>query len=101
MASGSGVGYAAGSESEFPVAYLEPLYQFFLELKVPNLSIDFGFDGKEGFIFEFQALYFGTSTQFKSKDYYKRNDGKWIVKQNEFDQEQIFVSSIAEFIQEK
>lgn len=100
-ASGSGVGYAAGSESEFPVAYLEPLYQFFLELKVPNLSIDFGFDGKEGFIFEFQALYFGTSTQFKSKDYYKRNDGKWTVKQSEFDQEQIFVSSIAEFIQEK
>ena len=100
-ASGSGVGYAAGSESKFPVKYLEPLYQFFLELKVPNLSIDFGFDGQEAFIFEYQALYFGTSTQFKSKDYYKRTDGKWAVQKNEFDQEEIFVNSIAEFIQKK
>ena len=77
------------------------MYQFFLELKVPNLSIDFGFDGQEGFIFEYQALYFGTSTQFKSKDYYKRTDGKWAVQKNEFDQEEIFVNSIAEFIQKK
>jgi hypothetical protein len=100
-ASGSGIGYTAGSESEFPITYLEPLYQFFLGLKVPNLSLDFGFDGHEGFIFEFQALYFGTSTQFKSKDYYKKNDDQWVVNKNEFDQEQIFVSSIAEFIQNK
>lgn len=77
------------------------MYQFFLGLKVPNLSLDFGFDGHEGFIFEFQALYFGTSTQFKSKDYYKKNDDQWVVNKNEFDQEQIFVSSIAEFIQNK
>ena len=100
-ASGSGVGYAAGSNSVFPLQYLEPLYQFMLSLRVPNLSVDFGFDGKDGFIFEFQALYFGTSTQFKSKDYYQRTEGKWEVQNNEFDQEQIFVRSILEFIHEK
>lgn len=98
-ASGSGYGYQSGATSDFPMEFIEPLYQFFLNLKVPNLSIDFGHDGTNGFIFEFQALYYGTSTQYKSKELFKRANGEWKLEANESDQESIFTSSIVEFIE--
>lgn len=100
-ASGSGFGYKSGSESEFPVEYLEILYQFLLRINAPNISIDFGYNNLKGFIFEFQAIYFGTSTQYKSKDYYHRTNGEWSLKKNDLDQENAYASSILEFIEKK
>lgn len=100
-ASGSGHGYKSGESSEFPLDYLETLYQFQIKLETPNISIDFGYDGSNGFIFEFQALYFGTSTQFKSSDYYKRTNGTWELKKNNMSQESIYAKSIVEFIETK
>ena len=100
-ASGSGFGYKAGSESEFPLEYFEILYQFLIRIDVPNISIDFGYNNLKGFIFEFQAIYFGTSTQHKSKDYYHRTNGEWILNKNDLDQENAYVSSIVEFIEKK
>ena len=97
-ASGSGFNYKAGSESEFPEKYLDFVYQFYKHLDVPNVSLDFAFDGENPYIIEFQAIYFGTSTQFKSKDYYELIDNKWELKQNNFDQESIFVDSIIQFL---
>jgi len=97
-ASGSGYKYKAGSEAGFPTHMFELVKSFYDALNVPNASIDFAYDGKNGYIFEFQAIYFGTSTQYKSKDYFEYNDGKWLLVQNNYDQEQIFVKSIVEFM---
>lgn len=97
-ASGSGFNYKAGSESEFPEKYLDFVYQFYKSMDVPNLSLDFAFDGENPYIIEFQAICFGTSTQFKSKDYYEFTDNKWELKLNKFDQESIFVDSIIQFL---
>lgn len=97
-ASGSGFNYKAGSEAEFPILYLDFVYSFFETLNLPNLSLDFAFDGKTPYIIEFQALYYGTSTQSKCKDYYEQVDGKWELKENTFDQESIYVDSVVRFI---
>lgn len=100
-ASGSGYNYKAGGVSGFPLEFLDFAYDFFQRLQLPNLSLDFAFDGKNPYIIEFQALYFGTSTQYKSKDYYELIDGKWELKENTFDQETIYVDSVVNFLQQK
>ena len=100
-ASGSGHKYTVGSQSEFPIKYLEALYQTFINYDTPNLSIDFGFDGEKAYIFETQAIYFGTSTQFLSKDYYHRKNGNWELLPNNMDQEEIFTKSIVEYLKRK
>jgi hypothetical protein len=97
-ASGSGYNYTSGSQAGFPVNMLDFIRDFYLCLNVPNLSIDFAYDGKNGYIFEFQALYFGTSTQYKSKDFYEYDDGNWKLKKNNYDIEEVYVQSIVEFL---
>ena len=100
-ASGSGLNYKTGSDSEFPIQFLDFVYEFYKHINTPNISIDFAFDGKKPYIFEFQAIYFGTSTQYKSKDYYEKTENGWVVKENIFDQETIFVESIVSYINNK
>lgn len=97
-ASGSGYNYKAGSESGFPFKYLDFIYDFFIKLAVPNLSVDFAYDGENPYIIEFQALYFGTSTQYRSKDYYELINDNWVLKENTVDQESIYVDSIVSYI---
>jgi hypothetical protein len=77
---------------------LDFIRKFFLKLDVPNLSVDFAYDGENGYIFEFQGIYFGTSTHYKSKDYYEFVDGSWFLKENILDQEQVYVDSIVEYL---
>ena len=100
-ASGSGYKYKSGSQSEFPLEMLDQIRQFYFALDVPYLSVDYGFDGTNGYIFEFQAIHFGTSTQYKSKDYYQYSNGQWVAEENTFDQEQIYVQSIVDFLNRK
>lgn len=100
-ASGSHYNYSSGSESGFPLQMFQIIKDFFDALDVPNASIDFAFDGKKGYIFEFQAIYFGTSTQYKSKDYYEYYNGTWLLKPNKMNQEQIFVESIVDYLKKK
>jgi hypothetical protein len=97
-ASGSGVNYITGSDSGFPAQFLDFLYEFYQYLNTPSVSIDFAFDGKKPFIFEFQSIGFGTSTHQKSRDYYEKTTEGWIIKENHFDQESLFVQSIVDFI---
>jgi glutathione synthase/RimK-type ligase-like ATP-grasp enzyme len=100
-ASGSGFNYTSGSECGFPESYLPFVHRIQQAFNLPNISIDFAHDGTRPYIFEFQALYFGTSTQYKSKDYYELENGEWVLKPNTFSQEQVYVDSIAEFLQTK
>lgn len=100
-ASGSGYRYKSGSQSEFPIKMLDQVRQFYLALDVPHLSVDYGFDGTNGYIFEFQVVHFGTSTQYKSEDYYKYANCRWVIEKNTYDQEQIYVHSIVEYLKRK
>ncbi len=97
-ASGSGYNYTSGSQSGFTVEMLDLVRKFFLAMDVPHLSVDFAYDGQKGYIFEFQAIQFGTSTHYKSKDYYEYVDGKWALMENTLDQEQVYVHSIVEYL---
>lgn len=99
-ASGSGLNYTAGSESGFPIEYLDFVYEFFKLLSVPNLSVDFSLINNQPYIFEFQAISFGTSTQYKSKDFYEKTNELWELKKNKWSQEEVYVESIVSFIQQ-
>jgi glutathione synthase/RimK-type ligase-like ATP-grasp enzyme len=97
-ASGSGVNYLLGTKAEFPMEQLNLVESFFKAMNVANLSIDFAFDGKKGYILEYQAIHYGTSTQFKNVEYFEKIDGKWIAKPKTADQEQEYVYSITQFV---
>ncbi|MFY0482077.1 ATP-grasp domain-containing protein [Flavobacterium sp. PLA-1-15] len=100
-ASGSGYNYAAGSKSGFPLEQLNYVRNFFKALNIPNLSVDFAFDGEKPYVLEFQALYFGTSTILMSDDYYEFQNGNWVVKTITENLEEIYVKSIVEYIHKK
>lgn len=100
-ASGSGYNYSAGSEAGFPLEMLPLVKEFYEAMDVPNLSIDFAFDGTNGYILEFQGIHFGTSTHYRSKDYYEYQNGQWEIKNNELDQEQLYVYSIVNYLNSK
>ena len=97
-ASGSHYNYKAGSKSDFPVHMLDSVEQIYSNFKVPHLSLDFAYDGRRGYIHEFQAIYFGTSTLEFSNDYYRKVNGKWVVEEKELDQEGEYVYSIVKFL---
>lgn len=100
-ASGSGLNYTSGSESGFPLHMLNMVRSFYKELDIPHLSVDFAYDGEKGYIFEFQGIHFGTSTHYKSKDYYEYENKEWVLKSNDLDQEQVYVHSIIEYLKQK
>jgi glutathione synthase/RimK-type ligase-like ATP-grasp enzyme len=100
-ASGSGRNYLSGKEAGFPMDMLGYIRQYFLAFDVPNLSIDFGFDGSRGYIFEFQAVHYGTYTQQKSRDYYEYINGEWELKTNDLTAEEVYVYSIVRYMRMK
>jgi hypothetical protein len=97
-ASGSGVNYKSGTLAEFPLLQLDMVRDFFKTLNVPNLSVDFGFADGKGYIFEFQAIHFGTATHCWSKDYYEYKQNEWVVSTSDFSQEKVYVDSIVEYL---
>lgn len=66
--------------------------------KVPHISLDIGFDGLKFHLIEFQFLYFGTTTIEKSPFYFEKSNGNWLIKKGQSDLEEVYVSSIVEFL---
>ena len=66
--------------------------------KVPNISLDIGFDGKKFHLIEFQFLYFGTTTIEKSPFWFEKDDDSWKLNEGESELEKVYVESIVEFI---
>ena len=97
-ASGSHYHYAAGSDSEFPIEMLDTVEKIYNKLNVPNVSIDFAYDGYKGYLFELQAINFGTSTLTYSEDFFTKKAGRWIVEKKKNDQEQEYVYSIIHYL---
>ena len=100
-ASGSGYQYKFDVKAEFPQGIFDFCIDYKNKLNVPNISLDVAFDGKEFFIIEFQALYFGTTTQEKSKYFFQKEKNTWIPKTNNFSIEEIFVYGIKEYYSKK
>jgi glutathione synthase/RimK-type ligase-like ATP-grasp enzyme len=100
-ASGSHCNYKAGSKSEFPIHQLDFVEKIYKQLDIPHLSLDFAFDGKKGYVIEFQAIHFGTSTLEFCEDYYIKKNGLWTVKKQEFDQEEEYVWGIVHYLKGK
>lgn len=98
-ASGSKYNYKAGSKSEFPIEKLTEVKEIFDKLDLPNLSLDYAYDGKRGYVIEIQAVYFGTSTLDFCEDYYTLEEGKWIPKQKQLDQEAEYVYSFKKYFE--
>lgn len=73
-ASGSG----RFSFSDVPVPVLDFARQTLDALNLPWASLDIGYNGKECFLFEYQAIHFGLTTADQGRFYYFRGaDGTW------------------------
>ena len=69
--------------------------------KVPNISLDIGFDGKKFHLIEFQFLYFGTTTIEKSPFYFEKYDNSWLLNKGKCELEKVYVDSIVGLLREK
>lgn len=97
-ASGSHNNYKIGSESGLTPEMMDYAYEICNKLNLPMLSFDLAFDGERCHMIEFQALYFGSSTFFLSKDYYCKENGEWLLKSKEGSYEELYAWSINEYL---
>lgn len=98
-ASGGGYGnYLYGKDAEVPQGLFDFARSIFSALNIPHVSLDIAFDGKNFFLLEFQALYFGTAGILNSEHYFQKEKGVWQSRNNSRDIEQVYVESIAQFL---
>lgn len=98
-ASGSGL-FSPDKKADFPMHMLDFIEDIFNKTDVPNLSIDFAYDGAKGYILEIQAIHFGKSTIYYCSNYCAKHDGKWDwhIKEEDYDQEKIYAMSIVRYL---
>jgi len=96
----SGSGRFSYSEN-LPDGMLDFAEKVFDSLNVPNLSLDVVFDGKEFYLMEFQAVYFGTTTIDKAPIYFIKENARWICCTEKSVLEQEYVNSIDLFLKEE
>lgn len=94
----SGSGNFIFKES-LPAGLLDFAKSIFNKLNLPMLSIDVGFDGKKFILFEFQAVYFGTTTIEKSPFYFVNQKNSWEIVYTKSDLEKEYVASICKFLE--
>lgn len=68
---------------------------------VPNISIDVAFDGKEFYLIEFQALYFGSQVVEHSPFYFTKENSRWIIHKGKSILEKEYVNSIDLYIRNR
>ena len=90
--------YIFGSEVNLPLGILKFAKKIFNQAKVPQLSIDIAFDGKQFFLLEFQALFFGTSGIAKSDMFYELNNEKHNAVKKTLSLEKIYADSIVKYL---
>lgn len=101
-ASGSGnQNYIYGSKVECPSGMLDFAQEVYESMDVPQLSIDIAFDGKQFYLIEYQALYFGTVGVVKSDGFYIIHENEWIFQSKKIDLEKIYVDSVLQYINNK
>ncbi len=78
--------------------FAEEIFNYF---DVPNISIDIAFSGNNFHLFEFQAVYFGTTTIEKSSFYFMKGNDRWEMFKEKSELEKEYVDSIVKFINRK
>ena len=97
-ASGSKYKYLAGSESVIEDGLLDFAYNYYLNLNVPNISLDIIYEEGKFYVIEFQAIYFGTSTINLSDAFYLKTSKGWELDYNIPTVEQLYTESIIEHL---
>ena len=98
-ASGGGYdNYFYGREARAPDGLFDFAWSVFSALSIPHASLDIAFDGKNFYLLEFQAVYFGTAGILNSEHYFQKEKGVWQPGKNSRDIEQVYVESIVKFL---
>jgi hypothetical protein len=95
-ASGSG---KLAYTKDIPAGLLDYCEKIFRLFDVPNISLDIGYDGSGFFLFEFQALYYGTYTIDFSEYYFAKKYNAWTAVDTRSLLEEEFVYSIVRFLE--
>ncbi len=94
-ASGSG----RFSFSDVPVPVLDFARETLDALDLPWASLDIGYDGRECYLFEYQAIHFGLTTADKGLFYYVRgSDGVWKKRDGRIQIETKMATIMAEYL---
>jgi glutathione synthase/RimK-type ligase-like ATP-grasp enzyme len=88
-------------EENVPSQVLDYAEKIYHDFNVPNLSLDIAFDGNHCYLFEFQALFFGTTTIEKSPFYFIKEKKMWKIIKNKSELEKEYVKSIVNFIKDE
>lgn len=83
---------------DLPDGMLDFAFEIKNHFKVPNISLDIGFDGNIFHLIEFQFLYFGTTTIEKSPFWFEKYDNSWKLIEGQSELEKVYVESIVEFL---
>lgn len=97
-ASGGGLN-SFGSNVNIPRGIFETAMEINNKLKIPMVSLDFAQYNKKLYVLEFQALYFGTSGQWKSDSFYQFDGNNFIKTKNTSTLEEVYVESVAEYLE--
>jgi glutathione synthase/RimK-type ligase-like ATP-grasp enzyme len=98
-ASGGGYeNYLYGSAAPRPPGLLDFARKISLGLNVPHLSLDIAWNGREFYLFEFQALYFGTAGILNSDCYYCFTDKGWEEINCKTDIETAYAHGVIEYL---
>jgi len=81
-----------------PEGLLDYACKIFKLFHVPNFSMDVAYDGKRFYVFEFQAVYFGTKTIENAAFYFIRENSSWEIKKEKSCLEEVYVDSIVQYI---
>lgn len=98
-ASGGGYeNYYYGMNAKIPDGLLDFSREVFSQFNVPHMAMDVAFDGDKFYLIEFQFVYFGTAGILYSKEYFELKNGTWSTESNKLSQEECYVSSISNFL---
>ncbi len=86
---------------DLPCGILDFAENVYDSFDVPNISIDVAFDGKNFYLVEFQAIYFGSTTIQKSPFYFTKNKSRWVIHKDKSIIEKEYVDSIVGYIKNK
>ena len=94
----SGSGQFTFIES-LPNGLLNYAEQVFKSFHTPYISLDIGYSNGKFYLFEFQAVSFGSFTLIASPFYFMQNDQGWRVVHEKSNLEQIFVQSVTRYLE--
>lgn len=101
-ASGGGYhNYFYGLEAKAPEGMFDFAQKIYEQLNVPHVSLDIAFDGKQFFLIEFQAIYFGTAGIIHSDGYFTKQNNKWVFCEEKHEIEKVYADSIDYYICQK